>query len=173
MTGEPVPRLVWGQPKTGLEDVSLSDVASIINSPAVANNQVQWILKQYWSSIPEPDWKMEAQIAKDKNPFPTQPFGVSGGGQGQGDKSREVPVEVLVERLNNLDMVLQVIEENHRHGKIELTKASRLADDAILVHMKRSYPEGWEAKRTEKFQWFIQKLVKGGGKQSYTVIPDS
>jgi len=50
--GEPVPRLIWGQPKTGLEDVTLTDVAAVINSPKVPMNQVQYILKQYFSKSP-------------------------------------------------------------------------------------------------------------------------
>jgi hypothetical protein len=167
---DPVPRVMWGQPKTGLEDVTLTDVASIINSPSVANNQVQWILKQYWSSIPEPDWSEEAKIAKQKNPFPQQPFG-----QQPFQKKpagQEVPVEQLVERLNDLDTSLDIITANFGMGKLTVTEACKLADRTITVHMQRAYPEGWQLRREERFTRFVKEKLVKNDKPSYKVTVD-
>jgi hypothetical protein len=172
-TGDPVPKLVWGQPKTGLEDVTLTDIASIINSPSVANNQVQWILKQYWSSIPEPDWSEEAKIQKQKNPMPLQapgqqPFQKK-------PKGQEIPVEKVLERLNDLNTNLRIIEENFKAGKLKVHEAARFAERVIKVHMTKYQPDDIENKTSERWQQFMKKIIPSGdkSKKEYTVIvPD-
>jgi hypothetical protein len=171
-TGLPVPRLVWGQPKTGLEDVTLTDVASVINSPKLANNQVQWLLKQFFSGMPEPDFKEDAEIAKQKNPFPQQPFTPFQ----KKPAGQEIPVERALEALNDVNTNLQIIEENFQAGKIPITQACRFAERVIAVHMRKVHPEEWETKTSELFQQFVQRIVKvrdsKEGKEYRVFVPD-
>lgn len=171
-TGDPVPKLVWGQPKTGMEEITLTDVSSIINSPSVANNQVQWILKQYWSSIPKPDWTEEAKIMKQKNPMPQmQPFGQQP--FQKKPKAQEIPVEKMLEKLNDLNTNLQIIEENFQAGKLKVHEASRFAERVIKVHMTRYHPEDIEGKTSERWQQFMRRIIPVDKKKEYTVIvPD-
>ena len=140
--GEPVPRLVWGQPKTGLEEITLTDVAAIINSPKVPDNQVQYILKQFFSGLPEPEYPPEP-----KTPF--QPF----------QKKPEIPLEQRLEKLDDIQTGLTVIHTNYVEDRIGITEAMRLADRTITVHMKRVYPNSWKRHRDEVFQEFVGKLV--------------
>jgi len=164
-TADPVPRLVWGQPKTGLEDVTLQDLSAIM--PYLAKNQQQHILKQYMGSLPEPDWKEDADIAQIKMPFQPvqQPFQKK-------PQAQEIPVETLVERLNDLDTSLDIIATNFSMGKIKVTEACKLADRTIAAHMQRAFPESWEAKREERFTRFVQERLVKKDKPSYTVTVD-
>ncbi len=138
--GDPVPRLVWGQPKTGLEDIALADIATIY--PHLAPNQGLDLLKQFGIQLPEPEWPQQPQL-------PMQPF----------QKQPQVPVEKVLERLNDLQTGLTVIETNYREKRLELTSAMRLADRTITVYMKRAYPNGWKEHRAKKFEEFAKKIM--------------
>jgi len=153
--GEPVPRLVWGQPKTGLEDVTLTDVAAVINSPKVPDNQVQYILKQFFSGLPEPEYPPEPKTP----PLPFQPF----------QKQPQIPVEQVLEKLNDVETGLTVIYTNYVEKRIGITEAMRLADRTITVHMKRAYPESWKSHRDAKFEEFAHKLIPTKGGKVYSV----
>jgi len=144
--GEPVPRLVWGQPKTGLEDVTLTDIASIMNSPKVTFNQAQYILKQFFSGLPEPE-KQEPQPQMPFTPF-------------QKPKPQEIPMEQMLEKLNDLQTGLNIIESNYVEKRISIVDAVRLADKTISVYYKRVYPDGWEEKRNEEFNKFTRRLLQ-------------
>jgi hypothetical protein len=143
--GTPVPRLVWGQPKTGLEKVTLTDLASIINSPKMTWEQAQWLLKQYISGLPE------AQKPEAPAQLPFQPF--------QKPKPQEIPVEQMLEKLNDLQSGLQIIEDNYVERRITIVEAVRLADKTISVYFQRVYPDGWELKRNEEFDKFTRRLL--------------
>ena len=146
--GEPVPRLVWGQPKTGLEDVTLTDVAAVINSPKVPDNQVQYILKQFFSGLPEPEYPPEPKTPLLSFP----PFQ-------QQKPQPQVPVEQILEKLNDVETGLTIIETNFVENRLGITEAMRLADRTITVHMKRVYPNSWKSRRDAKFEEFAHKLL--------------
>lgn len=158
--GEPVPRLVWGQPKTGLEDITLQDISSIL--PFMAKNQQQHLLKQYLSGMPEPEWE---EPATPQLPFQQQPFQ---------KKPQEIPMTAMLEKLNDLQTSLNIIEANHNANKLSLIEACRLADRTITVHMKRVYPDNWEEHRDSEFQQFIHEKLAGKvtGRKTYTVAVD-
>jgi hypothetical protein len=143
--GEPVPRVMWGQPKTGLEKVTLTELASIINSPRVAKNQAQTILKQFFPNLPEPEFEPVPQ------PLQTQPF--------QKQKP-EVPMEQVLEKLNDLQTGLSIIETNYVERKITLIEVMQLADKTITVYCKRAYPEDWEQKRNDEFDKFTRRILQ-------------
>ena len=149
--------------------MTFTELAAIINSPKVAQNQAQYILKQYIGSIPEPDWEEEAKINQTKMPMQqqdeNQPFK---------KKSQEMPVEMVLERINDINMQLNIIESNHKAGTLSLTEACKLADRTITVHMRRAYPDCWESKRDERFQMFIhERLVpKLKGKVYSVSVPE-
>lgn len=153
--GKPVPRLIWGQPKTGLEEITLTDVAAIINSPKVPDNQAQYILKQFFSDLPDPEY------TKEQPQLPFQPF----------QKAKpEIPVEQMLERLNDVETGLNIIAENYSERKISITEACRLADRTITVHMKRAYPSQWQQHRDKKFQEFLHgRLLKLRDGKTYSV----
>ena len=142
--GEPVPRLVWGQPKTGLEKVTLTDISSIINSPKVTFNQAQYIVKQFFSGLPEPEKEAQPQI-------PFMPF--------QKPKP-EIPMEQMLEKLNDLQTGLNIIESNYVEHRITVINAMKLADRTITVYYKRVYPDGWKEKRNEEFERFTRRILQ-------------
>lgn len=156
-TGDPVPRMIWGEPKTGLERLTLADIANLYNAKgtegksALAFNQVQHIIKHFINDLP---------TAENETPQPVQT------GWGKQPELSPKPaakptVEALVERLNDLQTGLDIIAENFHEGKIPVTDACQLADRTITVHMKRAYPESWEAERQKRFQEFVQKRLLG------------
>ena len=160
--GDPVPRMVWGQPKTGLEEITMEDLGTIM--PYMPRNQQQHLLKQYINGLPEPEW--------DKDPQPMLPMA---GGQQQPfqkkPKGQELPVEVMLERLNDVDTQLQIIEANYGAKKLSIIEACKLADRTITVYMKRTYPNDWKRHRDERFQTFIYGRLKpmSAGKKVYRV----
>lgn len=166
LVGDPVPRLMWGKPQTGLEKVTMNELASLVNSPALANNQKQELLKMYGVKLPEPDWKSGP-------PMPTlTPFGDKKPGFGQ-DKAKEPNAEYMVENLNDLGMSLDIIAQNFDTGKLSVTEACKLADRTIEAKVRLALPTGWEAKKQELFQRFVsERIVKHGTKPSYHVTLD-
>jgi hypothetical protein len=155
--GDPVPRVMWGQPKTGLEDTTLTDIAAVF--PYMAKNQQQHILKQYLGSLPEPEWQ-EPNIPQIQTPF-----------QQTLNKKPELNTELLIEKLNDLATNLNIIETNYTENKISLLEACRLADRAITVHMKQAYPDEWEKQRDKKYQEFLNtRLIKKAAGKEYKVI---
>jgi len=93
--------------------------------------------------------------------LPMQPF----------QKQPQVPVEQVLERLNDLGTSLTVIETNYTEKRLRLAEAMRMADKTITVYMKRAYPNGWRDHRDSKFQEFARKImgVTEKPKESYTV----
>lgn len=164
-TGDPVPKIIWGQPKTGLEDVTLGDLAQII--PFLANNQQQHILKQYLGSLPEPDWKEDSELSKLKAPMLPQgniPF--------QKKQEPAIATEKLLEHLNDMQTGLTVIADNFHEGKLGIAEACKLADRTISVHMKRLHGSNWIDYRDTKFQEFVAQSILKVGKEKYTVTVD-
>jgi len=174
--GEPVPRLEWGQQETGLEDMTGQDVSQML--PFMAKNQQQETLKHFFSWLPEPDWKEDAELTKLLAP-PMMPFGgvgQQGGKPGQQDqKPQPKPVELLAMRNNLFDLQtnLNIIVENFVAGTLMLAPACKLADKTISVHMKKMYGDEWSVHRDEQFKVFVKRLVPGSQvKKTYTVAVD-
>jgi hypothetical protein len=173
LVGKPTPRLMFGKPQTGLEKVTMQELATLVNSPALANNQKQELLKKYGIDLPEPEWDsgppqpIATPFGQDKKPF-GQP------GQSNVDKAAEKSkTEFMVEKLNDLDTGLNIIAENFDQGKLKVTEACQMAERTIKAHMQRAYPVGWETKTQEEFQRFIrEKIVKHNDKPRYHVTVD-
>lgn len=164
LTGKPVPRLVWGKPVTGLEKVTLTELAALINGQGLAYNQKEDLLRQFGIKLPEPDWKSGP-------PVPTiTPFGGGNKPFGGSEKPKnEVSPEFLVEKLNDLGTALGIISANFDEGKLSITDVMKMAQRTIEAHIKRAYPVGWEPHVQEEFERFVNdKVVKKAGK-SYTV----
>jgi hypothetical protein len=165
LVGKPVPRLMWGKPQTGLEKVTMTELAALCNSPALANNQKQELLKQYGVKLPEADWKTgpPQPVAQPFQPFGQKPF----------EKPKpETPVELLVEKLNDLNTGLNIIATNFDEGKLPITSACQMAERTIKAHMQRAYPNDWESKTQEAFQSFVSERIVKHGKPSYRVTVD-
>jgi len=144
--GEPVPRLVWGQPKTGLEEITLTDVAQVL--PFLTRNQQLDLLQQFGIELPEPE----------QDPIQTQPQTPFSPFQQQKPQP-QVPVEQILEKLNDVETGLTIIETNFVENRLGITEAMRLADRTITVHMKRIYPNSWKSRRDAKFEEFARKLI--------------
>ena len=152
LVGDPVPRLVWGKPQSGLEKVTLTELAPLINGNGLATNQKLDLLKQYGIKLPDPDWKSGP-------PQPAfAPFGNKPETTPEKPK-KEAEIEFLVEHLNNIDTSLGIITDNFHAGKLKLSESARMADDAITAHTKRMYPDGWEPERERMFLEYMKKLV--------------
>lgn len=163
LVGKPTPRLMWGKPQTGLEKVTMSELSSLVNSPALANNQKQELLKMYGVQLPEPDWNTGPPVPV------AQPFG-SKPPFGKDKEKPETPVELLVEKLNDLGQGLDIIATNFDEGKLRITDAVQMAERTIRAHMQRAYPNEWQPKTQEAFQKFIsERIVKHTAKPTYRV----
>jgi len=142
--GEPVPRLVWGQPKTGLEEIALADIAAVL--PVLAPNQQLDLLKQFGIELPDPEWPKQPQL-------PMQPF----------QKQPVMPsMEAILEKLNDLDTALNVIETNFREKRIDLVKSMEMGQRAINVHVRRMFPKQEEAfneKRAQEYEKWAHRLI--------------
>lgn len=145
--GKPVPRMVWGQPKTGLEKITLSDIAQLYSSGAVKFNQVQDLMKKMGVQLIEP----EEEAPK---PLPFQLM------QPQKPKAQEIPVEQMLEKLNDLQTGLNIIETNYVEKRISIVQAVRLADKTMSVYYKRVYPNEWKSKRDGEFDKFTRRLLQ-------------
>jgi len=144
--GEPVPRLVWGQPKTGLEEIELGDIAALVTAQALAPNQAQDLLKQLGVTLPDPEWPKQPQL-------PTQPF----------QKPMPMPsMETLLEKLNDLDTGLNIIETNFQEKTINLVKAMQMGQKTIDVHVRRMFPKQEDAfneKRNQEYEKWAHRLI--------------
>lgn len=165
--GNPVPRLVWGQPKTGLEEITLTDIASIYNAKAVTFTQVQHILKNFISDMPEPT---PEEIARIEHPMPLQPFQKQ---QPFQKPQPEIGAEQVIEKLNDLNLALNIVESNFKAGKLRLTQTVQMGAKAIEVNLRRIYrsEDEFEAKRQEEFDKWIKRLMNlpAKEKQTYSV----
>jgi len=109
--GKPVPRLMWGAPKTVFDEITLTDVAQLYSSRAITFDQVQDIIKQ--KGIPLVDVK-------------------------PGDEPQpELPL-LDPSRMSHLEASLKVVQETFENGKITITEAMREGDRAISVHVEKA-----------------------------------
>ncbi len=72
LVGKPIPRLVWGSPRTGVEDLTMADVASLYQVGALSFPQVQDLIKKLGVPImdqpqqaPPPTATTPAQVPKE------------------------------------------------------------------------------------------------------------
>jgi len=155
--GLPCPLMRWGAPKTGLEDITFTDLSSIL--AYLPSNQQQFIVKKYIPDLPEPIKDPEPVLAsplQDKNPPPPT----------------MKQMQQMVERLNDLDTSLKIVETNFCEGRIGVADACKLADQTITVHMKRLHGESWVSYRDEMFSEFVSKRLLKVNKEKYTVQVD-
>ena len=156
---EPVPHLVWGQPKTGLEEIELDQVANLYASGALKFNQVQDVLKQLGLKLPEPE---EEEWEKSLQTQPFQPFQKK-----PSQQQIQIPTERLLAKLKDLGTVLDVINLNFHEKRIPLIQAMRQGGEAIEVYCKRMHPHDEEAfakHRDEEFQRWRKRLVGKEGR---------
>ena len=156
--GEPVPRLVWGQPKTGLEEIELTDIANLYASGAIKFNQVQDLLKKHGIDLPEPEEEVSPPPEKQfEKPMP--------------------PVEAILDKMNDLGTALNIIEANCNEKKISLVKAMKMGHKAIDVHCKRMFPKHdglFKQRREQQYEQWGKRLFKVKEKKAptYTVTVD-
>lgn len=146
--GEPVPRLVWGQPKTGLEEIELTDLANLYASGAVKFNQIQDLLKKLGVDLVDPEEEVspppEQQLPFQKSPTPMP------------------PMEMLLDKMNDLGTALNVVEANYREHRIPLTKAMQMGGKAIEVYCKRMFPKHdglFNQKREQEYEKWVHRLL--------------
>lgn len=162
--GEPVPRLVWGQPKTGLEDITLTDVAQVM--PFLTRNQREDLLKQFGIQLPDAE---KDPLQPDMSQMqPIQPFQ---------KPTMQAPTEAFLDKIADMTTSLNVVETNFHEHTIPLTKAMRMGSRIIEVHLKRTYGKNlrvFETARELEFKKWITRLTgMKGGKPTYKVTVDS
>ena len=159
---QPVPRLIWGAPKTGLEKVTLTELASIINSPKLANNQAQELIKMFFPNLPEPEWEKGPQPQLFQ-PFGSKPFQ---------KQPQEMPVEALAERINDLGTGLNIIEASFREKRLSFIEAIRQGSRTIDAHLKRIHGENTEAyasDREVKYKEWVKRIMPATEGKTYEV----
>ena len=113
--GDPVPRLVWGHLKTGVEKVTYGDIASLYNggSGAITFDQAQDLIKKLGLPLKDlPAGTPAPQAPSVKNlPLLDQP------------------------RMQTIQTSLDVIEKNYRAKNIDIAAAFHEATKVIRVHV--------------------------------------
>ena len=152
---DPVPRVVWGQPKTGLEDVTIADIAALC--PYLAPNQQQELFQQYGIQLSEPEWP------KPPPQLPPQPFM---------KPQPQMPNEHVLEKVYDMQTSLSIIETNYTEKRINLIKAMQMGGKVIEVHLARAYGKDskvFAEKRDVEFQLWSRRLIGVKGKPTYSV----
>jgi hypothetical protein len=157
----------FGAPREVLDEITLPDINNCTDK-TISKRQAQDLLKkkgieliedeEFLNRQPEPS-PFDTQTPfgdKDKQPFPPQ--------------KKEVPLE-MIEKINDLPIVLDLIEENYKARYIGLVEACKLAERTIRVNMQRVYGEDWQERYEVEFQKFIRERIGGKAKheQVYTV----
>lgn len=159
--GEPVPRLVWGQPKTGLEEIELTSIAQLVQSGAIMPNQAQELLKKLGLELVDPEQPPAPPMMQPFQKQPTAP-----------------PIEQVLDKLNDLGTQLNVIYANYKEKRLSLIKAMQLGRKAIEVQMKRAYgysDKVCEERKNEEFEKWAHLLIgvkKQAGKEFKVIVPD-
>lgn len=155
-----VPRLIWGQPTTGLEEIGLSEIATLYNGGmgVISYSQAQDLIKKLGLPLSEPD-------PTQKPPMPEIP------------EIPQIPDE--------LDIGLQTLENSFKIKKITLSEALKEANNTIesfierqrdisLSNLRKSginittlSPESenfFRMQRNELFNQFRDKVIPNGAK---------
>jgi hypothetical protein len=111
--GEPVPRLVWGSPQTGVEEISLADVGTLFSQNAITFEQTQDLLKKLGLPLQDIPAGTQAQ------PLPS---------------IQDLPL-LDNPRMTTMQASLNVIEQNWKEKNIDIATAFREANRVIEVHI--------------------------------------
>jgi hypothetical protein len=116
VTSGPIPRLVFGSPKTGLEKIQLADIGSLYRDKAITFTQVQDLLKKL--GVPLVD------IAPGENP-----------------ELPGIPPEIPMLDTGRQQVVatnLEIIYDNFKEGRITLTEAFTEGNKVIETHIDKA-----------------------------------
>lgn len=113
---DPIPRLVWGRPKSGVEQVNFADVAALYNggNGCIVFDQAQDLIKKL--GLPLKD------IPEGQGPQP-------------GPSLKDLPL-LDQTRMTTLQASLNVIEENYKAKNIDIASAFREGTRVIKVHIE-------------------------------------
>jgi len=115
IVGDPTPKLVWGSPKSGLEDLTLDQLANTFKTGALNFEQVQDLMQKLGLPI---------KIAPPQDqPIPPQQGVVPGQVPGIPMQPAQIPP--------NLQTQLQTLEHYYRNEKITLREALDEGNQAI------------------------------------------
>jgi hypothetical protein len=123
VAGQPVPSLVWGRKKTGLEKLSGTDVASLFNggSGCITFDQAQDLLKKL--GLPLKDLPQGQPTSNPLSP-----------------SLKDLP-QLDPSRVATLKTSLEVIEKNYRVKNIDLEEAFKQGSQVIKVHVTAARQE--------------------------------
>ena len=107
LVGDPVPRLIWGAPRTGLEDIKVVDIGDLAYKGVISNPVAQDILK-----------KLGLPIAEIEEP----------------NDQPDVNLNKISESLN---ASLIVIDKAYKDKRLSLTETLREGDSAIAAYVQR------------------------------------
>lgn len=178
VTGDPVPRLIWGAPKTGVEDITLTDVAELFTSGAITFEQAQALMKELGVPL----------VDIPETPAVRAP-GVPPGKDGDPDITLNPDYEVA----------LRIVKDNFNQKTISLTEALKEGGRVIKVAVEKNRLQSinrlsktlgrqvtklsaeserfYELMETELFEGFRESLLPSikskieGRPASYHVIP--
>jgi hypothetical protein len=121
----PMPNLVWGRQKTGLEKLSGSDIAELKTSGCITFDQAQDLLKKLGLPL--------AEIATQPGqPTPGDPMAPAVGAPQVG--LPQMP-QLDPARMKTLQTSLDVVEKNYAAKNITLAEAYKEGADAIRAHV--------------------------------------
>jgi len=116
MVGKPTPRLMFGQPKTGLEDVKVADLNAMFQSGLITFEQGQDLLKKLGLQLQDLPASQEPQPLPGGAPPPEKPT---------------VPLILPPQRKAMLEVSLLVLVDAFKAKKLSVTEAFHEAERCI------------------------------------------
>jgi hypothetical protein len=172
----PTPIHKWGAPKEVLDEITLSDIASLTDK-TISKRQAQDLIRKKGIEL------LEDEEFVNKQPEPS-PFGNPFGApqdkgnnpfqKGNAPFDAKPTLPIPTEKLNDLNLALELIEANlhvNRRQPNIIPETCKRAEEAIRVYMQRVYPDEWQPRYEAMFQQFIHERLGGTAtkKQTYTV----
>jgi len=149
-TGGPIPRINWGAPRTGLEDITLTDISTLYRDGTIKFNQAQELLKSMGVKLVTPEMEVSPPPAQTPTPPFLQP------------QQKGLNLDQILDKLKDENMGLQVVDANLKAHRISLVEATRLADRIISVCAEQRHPgdkEAAESERAEHFQTWVKRAM--------------
>lgn len=154
----PIPVMRFGAPREVLDEITLPDINNCTDK-TISKRQAQDLLKKKGIELIEDEEFLNKEPEPPISPFgKPAPFGTK--------PKTEIPVEA-VEKLNDLQMALDLIAENYKMRKLTVADTCRSAENAIRVYMQRCFPDDWQERYEAAFKLFIKERLGGSAKHSH------
>ncbi len=159
LVGDPVPRLNFGAPKTGLEDVTVADIAALSGNGTISPLQAQSILKRLGVPIDvEPVDPLADQPEVEMMKIP----------KGLNASLATIEAAYREKRITLVDALREgdkSISASLERGKLRTLKGLRETVDEKIERLSPANEALFKAQHNELFNHFKQRLLPGSAKE--------